>query len=93
MIYLKDKKDKKTYGLAAVIVLSLLLVFVSCKSKKSIALTPGERGSAKEIYNKAKTRIKKNPEKARMLFKEIMHLYPDSIYDQESKSWNRRLFF
>jgi outer membrane protein assembly factor BamD len=85
MTYLKDKKNMKTYGLAAVIVLSLLLVFVSCKSKKNIALTPGERGSAKEIYDKAKARIKKNPEKARVLFKEIMHLYPDSIYARRAK--------
>ncbi len=85
MTYLKDTKNMKTYGLTAVMVITLLLVFVNCKSKKPVALTPGERGSAKEIYDKAKARIKRKPEKARLLFKEIMHLYPDSPYARRAK--------
>jgi len=85
MTYLKDKKDIKMYGLAAVMVVILLLVFVNCKSKKNVALTPEQRGTAKEIYDKAKARIKRKPEKARLLFKEIMHLYPDSPYARRAK--------
>lgn len=85
MTYLKDTKNMKTYGLTAVMVITLLLVSVNCKSKKRVALTPGERGSAKEIYDKAKARIRRKPEKARLLFKEIMHLYPDSPYARRAK--------
>ncbi len=85
MTYLKGKKKKKTCGLTTVMVISVLLIFVGCKSKKGIELTPKERGSAKEIYDKAKARIKKNPEKARVLFKEIMHLFPDSPYARRAK--------
>jgi outer membrane protein assembly factor BamD len=85
MTYLKDKKNIKMYGLVAVIAVTLLLVFANCKSKKKVALTPEARGTAKEIYDKAKTRIKKKPEKARLLFKEIMHLYPDSPYARRAK--------
>ena len=44
-----------------------------------------DMGSDKEIYEKAKKRIKSSPEKARLLFKEVMHLYPDSIYARRAK--------
>jgi outer membrane protein assembly factor BamD len=73
----------KTYAWALLVV--LLLVFVGCKGKKDVALTPGEGETAKQIYDKAKTKIKKDPEKARLLFKEVMHLYPDSPYSARSK--------
>lgn len=94
MIYLKakneQKKDimpKKFNGLRITIVMMMVLVFIAagCSSKKKVELKPGEIGSAKEIYEKAKAKIKKNPEKSRLLFKEIMHIYPDSPYAQRAK--------
>ncbi|MGD2091743.1 MAG: outer membrane protein assembly factor BamD [Candidatus Aminicenantes bacterium] len=63
----------------------LVLITGACGKKKDISLTPEDMGSDKEIYEKAKKRIKRNPEKARLLFKEVMHLYPDSIYARRAK--------
>ena len=82
MTYLKDKK-LKSWNI--IVVLILIMVFVDCKSKKETKLTPETAGSAKEIFEKAKKRMKKDPEKSRLLFKEIMHLYPDSLYAQRAK--------
>jgi outer membrane protein assembly factor BamD len=77
-------KNKLTLILLLILVL-LSVSFNGCKSKKDVELTPGERGSDKEIYQKARKQMKRDPEKARLLFKEIMHLYPDSIYARRSK--------
>jgi outer membrane protein assembly factor BamD len=63
----------------------VILITGACGKKKDISLSPEDMGSDKEIYEKAKKRIKRNPEKARLLFKEVMHLYPDSIYARRAK--------
>jgi len=73
----------KTYKFLILIVATLLII--GCKSKKEIALSPQERSSAKAIYEKASKSIRKNPEKSRLLFKEIMQLFPNSVYAQKSK--------
>jgi outer membrane protein assembly factor BamD len=78
-------KNKLTLILFLILVLLFSASFTGCKSKKDIELTPGERGSDKEIYQKARKQMKRDPEKSRLLFKEIMHLYPDSIYARRSK--------
>jgi outer membrane protein assembly factor BamD len=67
-----------------IILMVLMLVFFSCKSKK-VEVTPQNSGSDKELYERAKSRIKKNPEKARLMFKEVIHLYPDSVYARRAK--------
>jgi outer membrane protein assembly factor BamD len=69
-------------GTAAMMV---VLITGACGKKKDISLSPEDMGSDKEIYEKAKKRIRSNPEKARLLFKEVMHLYPDSIYARRAK--------
>ncbi|MCI0470442.1 MAG: tetratricopeptide repeat protein [Candidatus Aminicenantes bacterium] len=63
---------------AFIIVVVILLAISGCKSKKEIAVTPG--GTAKDVYEQAKKYVKKDPEKARVLFKEVMQLYPTSVY-------------
>jgi outer membrane protein assembly factor BamD len=63
----------------------VVLITGGCGKKKDISLSPDDMGSDKEIYEKAKKRMKGNPEKARLLFKEVMHLYPDSIYARRAK--------
>lgn len=79
-------KKKLTWNAAACLVFVFVLTigFTGCK-KSDANLTPGDIGSDKEIYEKAKKKIKRDPEKARLLFKEIMHLYPDSIYSRRAK--------
>lgn len=65
--------------------LIVIFVFAGCSKKKDVKLSPDDLGSDKEIYEKAKKKIKRDPEKARVLFKEVMHLYPDSIYAMRAK--------
>jgi outer membrane protein assembly factor BamD len=73
---------KKIFALAL-----LLLLFLSpgCRSKKSVRIDPSEKGSDKTMYENAFKYISKDPEKSRLLFKEIMQLYPDSIYANKGK--------
>jgi outer membrane protein assembly factor BamD len=66
---------------------AILIISITggCGKKKEISLSPDDMGSDKEIFEIAIKRIKRNPEKARLLFKEVMHLYPDSIYARRAK--------
>lgn len=63
----------------------MILIAGACGKKKDISLNPDDMGTDKEIYEQAKKKIRSNPEKARLLFKEVMHLYPDSIYASRAK--------
>jgi len=68
--------------------LVLLLIFLlssGCGSKKSVRIDPSEKGSDKIMYENAVKYIGKDPEKSRLLFKEIMQMYPDSIYANKGK--------
>lgn len=75
-----------TFNLLTAFVLVLLVAASGpgCKKKK-VDLDPENLGTDKEIFQKAQKRIKRDPEKARLLFKEIMHLYPDSLYARRAK--------
>ena len=76
---------RKKLILITAAVMMVVLMTGACGKKKDISLTPEDMGTDKEIYEQAKRRIKSNPEKARLLFKEVMHLYPDSIYASRAK--------
>jgi len=73
---------KKLFALA---LLLLLFLAPGCRSKKSVSIDPSEKGSDKTMYENAIKYINKDPEKSRLLFKEIMQLYPDSIYANKGK--------
>lgn len=75
-----------TFNLSAAVVLIFLILFSGpgCRKQKA-DLDPDSLGTDKEIFQKAQKRIKRDPEKARLLFKEIMHLYPDSLYARRAK--------
>ena len=81
----KNMERSHGYRWTAVLIIVFFLVSIGCKSNKKVELKPGETGSAKEIYEKAKNKMRKDPDKSRLLFKEIMHLYPDSPYAQRAK--------
>lgn len=61
-----------------------LLVISGCKPKKEVTVTPVGI-TAKDIYEQAKKFMKRSPEKARLLFKEVMQLYPSSVYARLGK--------
>ena len=67
------------------ILLVALLASGGCRSKKNIQIDPTERGSDKKMYENAIKRMGRDPEKARLLFKEIIQLYPESVYASRSK--------
>jgi len=71
--------------IALPIMLLLLVAAGGCRSKKSISIDPSEMDSDKKMYENAMKYIKKDPEKARLLFKEVTQLYPDSIYANKAK--------
>ncbi len=73
---------KKTVLLFVVL---LLVSMTGCHSKKTVRIDPSEMGSDKTMYESATRYMRKDPEKARLLFKEIGQLYPDSIYANKSK--------
>ena len=65
---------------------SLLILLTGCRSgKKSVSIDPSEKGSDKRMYENAIKYMTKDPEKARLLFKEVGQLYPDSIYASKAK--------
>ncbi|MBN2345024.1 MAG: outer membrane protein assembly factor BamD [Candidatus Aminicenantes bacterium] len=69
----------------AALTLTLLVLLAGCRAKKAVRIDPGERGSDKTMYENAMKYMNKDPEKARLLFKEIGQLYPDSIYANKAK--------
>jgi outer membrane protein assembly factor BamD len=73
----------KKYMMA--IVLTALLAGGGCRSKKAVQIDPTERGSDKKMYENAVKRMGRDGDKARLLFKEIMQLYPESVYASRSK--------
>ena len=73
---------KKLFALSLLVILFLAS---SCSSKKSVSIDPSGKGSDKNMYDNAIKYISKDPEKSRLLFKEIMQLYPDSIYANKGK--------
>lgn len=62
-----------------------ILTGVNCRSKKTPDLIPTEKGSDKTIYEKAKKLRKRDGERARLLFKQVIQLYPDSVYSRLAK--------
>ena len=60
-------------------------LLTGCRSKKTVSIDPSEKGSDKKMYENALKYMTKDPEKARLLFKEVGQLYPDSIYANKSK--------
>ncbi len=68
------------------IVLTLvLLIFSGCKSKKEVVTVAFEKGSDKQMYERAKKYVGKNSDKARLLFKQVVEMFPESIYAKKSK--------
>lgn len=70
-------------GKLIVIILCIGLLLFTTACKKKVEDKP--KGSDREIYLKARKFVKKDPEKARLMFKEIIHLYPDSVYARRAK--------
>ncbi len=67
------------------LLLLLLVIAGGCRSRKGISIDPSEKGSDKKMYENALKYMSKDPEKSRLLFKEVAQLYPDSIYANKAK--------
>lgn len=61
-----------------------VLTFLACK-KDTLNTTPTESISENESYEKGVALLKKNTEKGRLLLKQIIQLYPTSIFAQKAK--------
>ena len=71
--------------LVAISLLSVLIAITGCKTKKDLSLEPSGLGSDEAIYEKAQQLGRRDAEKARLLYKEILQVYPDSIYARKAK--------
>lgn len=70
------------------LVISLLSIFIAvtgCKSKKDVSVDPSGLGSDKAIYERAQKLGRRDAERARLLYKEILQVYPDSVYARKAK--------
>jgi len=67
------------------VIVFLLAAMAGCRSKKAVRIDPADKGSDKTMYENAMKYIRRDPEKARLLFKEIGQLFPDSIYANKAK--------
>lgn len=71
--------------LLLIFVIIPLLIVMGCKSKKDIVTSPEEINDVKVLYEKAKKYMRKDPDKCRLLFKEVIQKYPQSLYGARSK--------
>ena len=70
------------------VLISLLIALIAitgCKAKKEVELDPSGLGSDKAIYERAQKLGRKDAEKSRLLYKEILQVYPDSVYARKAK--------
>ncbi|MEN8223128.1 MAG: outer membrane protein assembly factor BamD [Acidobacteriota bacterium] len=71
--------------LLAISLISILIAITGCKAKKEIALDSSGLGSDKAIYERAQKLGKRDAENSRLLYKEILQVYPDSVYARKAK--------
>jgi len=60
------------------------LIFWACK-KESVSTVPDTSVSESEYYEKGIALLKKNAEKGRLVLKQVIQLYPTSIFAQKAK--------
>ncbi len=71
--------------LLAISLLSILIAVTGCKAKTEIAVDTSGLGSDKAIYDRAQKLGRRDAEKSRLLYKEILQVYPDSVYARKAK--------
>ena len=67
------------------VILLIMFMFAFCKKDKMVNIDPSVKDADKKIYQKAKKYMKRDPEKARLLFKEVLQIFPNSIYAKKAK--------
>ncbi|MFB0566864.1 MAG: outer membrane protein assembly factor BamD [Candidatus Aminicenantaceae bacterium] len=67
-----------------VLLLLLVLVLFNCGGKKT-ELTPDTSASDEELYNLGEKQLKRDPEKARLYFRQVIDSFPKSFYAQRAK--------
>jgi len=73
---------KKTKFVAIVVVL-MIAVAAGC-SKKQAVISPDQAGSDEALYKQGEQLMKRNPEKALILFRQVMESFPKSFYAQRA---------
>jgi len=78
------RKMMKKFVLPFVLILSLVIVFSDCGGKKT-ELLPDSSTSDEDLYKLGEQHLKKDPEKARLYFRQVIDSYPKSFYAQRAK--------
>jgi outer membrane protein assembly factor BamD len=79
----KENTMKKHTFLILVTLLALVMMS-ACKDKK-VEISPDIASSDEQLYNIGQEHVKKNPEKARLYFRQIIDSFPKSFYAQRAK--------
>lgn len=81
----KQRNETIIKIMAVFVILIFCFIIVSaCRGKKT-EIAPGIASSAENLYNEGMRFIKKNAEKARLYFRQVIDSYPKSFYAQQAK--------
>ncbi|MGD8536502.1 MAG: outer membrane protein assembly factor BamD [Candidatus Aminicenantes bacterium] len=79
-------KESSLIKITLVLAISLLyILFGSGCKKKQIEISPEIASSAENLYRQGERYIKKDPERARLYFRQIIESFPQDIYAQQAR--------
>jgi len=73
---------KLTFSL--ILTLFIIMIFSDCGGKK-IEISPEEASSDENLFKLGEKHLKKDPEKARLYFRQVIDSFPKSFYAQQAK--------
>jgi outer membrane protein assembly factor BamD len=98
LFFLKDKKFIKRNNtmnkrlIALSVSLLIIILCFGCGGKKT-EISPGEMSSDENLYKQGAKYIKKDPERARLYFRQVIDSFPKSFYAQRAKLGIADTFF
>jgi outer membrane protein assembly factor BamD len=82
------RRIKENYFMKITLVFAISLLYIlfgsGCK-KKQIEISPEIASSAENLYRQGERYIKKDPERARLYFRQIIESFPQDIYAQQAR--------
>lgn len=74
----------KKCSIAITVSLLIIILGSACRGKKT-EISPDEISSDENLYNQGEKYIKKDPERARLYFRQVIDSFPKSFYAQRAK--------
>lgn len=67
-----------------IVVITLMLIFVGCRKEQTV-IDPEIASSDEALFKMGEQHLKKDPEKARLYFRQVIDSFPKSFYAQRAK--------